>query len=187
MPKLSAPRATFTPDDPADVAQRAAGDRKVVSKGQAKAGLNQFVSIRSPALGAVKIALQHLDVYEAIWLLSERKKGREDHGVTPDELVAHLGLEKRQVYTVMKTLLRNKLVRSVHSFEGYQGAKTRYYPASRAGHAALAMARTHELGLAFTLGKPPSAFKNRSTAQPGSFVEYAILLRGGAPPEWTAK
>lgn len=174
MPKPETERAVRAVRAPERVATQPAYHRAAAANG----GRTDYATIRT-AQGAQRISLRHLDVAEALWLLSERKKGSEDHGVTPAELAEHLGVERADLTTALTSLKRGRLVRTHFTHGAGYGSTTRLYPASRALAMVLAMARSHEMGLQFSLGRTKTAWKNRGTSEPMNFIQHALLLRGG--------
>lgn len=185
MPRSAqAPRAGFAARAPEDVAALKAGARHALV-GPPGFEHKQALTLSSPAIGAVRMAFSNLKVFHTVWLICERKKLRQEpYGATPAEIAAALGIERRDVYRLVRGLLRNRLLRANTTQTGWQGTLTHYYPAPRAGHALLAMTTTHELGFKFQLGRTNNAYRDRNTDQPHDFIHYAKLYRlakGGLP------
>lgn len=184
MPSKQAPRAKFATRPPEAVASLRAGARHGLF-GPKGGEHKEALTLSSPAIGAVRMSFSNLKVFHAIWLICERKKLRQEfYGATPAEIAERLGIERKDVYRLVRGLLRNRLLRANTTQTGWQGTLTHYYPAPRAGHALLAMATTHELGFKFQLGRTNNAYRDRNTDQPHDFIHYARLRRlqkGGLP------
>jgi hypothetical protein len=166
--------------EPEDVAGLEPGGQLALARQMAEPALRDFLLYRGP-LGAVKITLGHAPVLKALWRAWSRKRqaGEDDPGVTVGEVAEEMGSEPSAIRHILNSLIRNRAVRSAHSYVGWQGSRAHYYP-TQASVQALAFAEVLPAGSLVQVGRTSKAWQSRQNDAVPDLFQYAALLRGGA-------
>lgn len=171
-------RPVFRTAPLAEAAHARVGGKLAEMRAGAERGSREFVIKRSPA-GTIRMALSHTGVLAALWRLwtGKRVSGDEDPGVLVSEVAQDMGVSVSKAQSVLMSLRRNGLVRSVLIHVGSRSTRARYYPTQEA---VLTMALGEVIGLhgSVQVGRT-KAFKSQARTEPNNLFEFAALLRGG--------
>lgn len=150
--------------------------------------LREFIILRKAGKSPAKIALSHAHIFKVLWQAWEAKRvnGDEDPGVSVAEVSALLDergapLATSSISATLRSLIRNEVVRSIDSYVGWRGRRTRYYPTD-AGVQAFAMAETLGEGSFVQVGRTAKAWRSRDEGEPSNLFQHASMLRGWLEP-----
>lgn len=151
---------------------------KMASRQPSEASSQEFITYRTPS-GAARIPLSHYPVLAALWGLWARKRaGGEEAGVSVAEIAEDSGLLEQSCWSIVTSLLKNRLISRITVSRGYGGRKARFYPTTL-GQELYALAEYLGYGSSIQIGKNETAWADRSNDEPESFFQWAKLLRGG--------
>lgn len=144
---------------------------------RAKINRNDYIALRTP-LGAAQIALSHLTIFGALWRLWAGKTAlKEDGGVTAAEVAEAAQKPENSVRAVLKTLIHNRVVRTLSTHVGEAHIRTSYFP-TEFGVQAYALAEMLGPGSSVTVGRTQSVWVSRSADEPSNFFKHAAFLSG---------
>lgn len=162
----------------AETASKAAGGRLTQAETPASDERHDYVNVRTQ-LGAAKITLGHLHVFSALWRIWAAKRvNGVDGGVTVADLTDALQRTPQAVRTVVATLIRNNIIRSVRTNVGWANVRASYYP-TELGTQILALTQALGPGASVQIGRTATAWSSRSDDEPENFFRHAAFLRAG--------
>lgn len=163
--------------DVLEAAQAPSGGKLAMVRHLGDEARREFISLRLPA-GAARISFSHLPVFKALWRLTMQKRAAgEMDGVTVAEIARESGLTLTKVQTIIVTLRKSQIIRSVKQHVGWAKVLGHYFP-TELGTQLLALAEFLGPNASVQVGRTQAAWSGRSKSEPENFFRHADLLRG---------